>query len=65
MFELSEAELQALEELWNLIQTKRSSQGIASEDFSGKPSSTLLQQLDDPLSEDQMRVLRHRFVDRT
>ena len=55
MFELSEAELQALEELWNLIETKHTSPGIPSEEVCGKTSSTMPRQLDDPLSKDQMR----------
>ena len=65
MFELSETELYILEELWNLIQTRRTIQGVPSEDFGSKTSSTLPQQIDDPLIEGRMRSLHRRFTDRT
>jgi hypothetical protein len=65
MFELSEAELQVLEELWKLIQTKCTMQDLPTEEVSNKTSWAVTQQLDDPLIEDRMRVLRHRFADKT
>ena len=65
MFELSEAELQVLEELWKLIQTQCTAEDRPSEEVSNKTSWTLTQQRDDPLTEDRMRVLRHKFTDNT
>lgn len=49
MFELSDAELHVLEELWKLIQTRRTPQVMPAEDFDSRTASTLPQQLDDPL----------------
>jgi len=63
MFELSDTEWQVLEELWKLIQTRRTTQDLPSEAVGSKTSSTLTQQLDDPWLEDRTRNLRHKFSD--
>ena len=65
MFELSDTELQILEELWKLIQTGRTTQEMPSEDVSSRTSLTMPQPPHDPLTEGQIGVLRHRFTDRT
>lgn len=51
MFELSEAELQVLEELWLLIQMECTTQKMPLDDFGSKMSSTMPYQFADPLTE--------------
>ncbi|MEO8392974.1 MAG: hypothetical protein ABI700_08270 [Chloroflexota bacterium] len=65
MFELSDAEVYVLKELWKLIQTKRTAQGMPLDDVTNATSLTMQRRLDDPLIEDRMGVLHYRWTGRT
>ena len=64
MVELSDTELQILAELWNLIQTGRTTDAMPPEEVSSKTSFTAPLQINDP-NRRSMRILRHRITDRT
>ena len=64
MFRLSDAELHVLEELWKLIQTGQTTQGVQTEAEITTPPSLLRSQLIEPPIDSALQISATRFKDR-